>query len=608
MCGIVAQLGGRDCRPDRKLIEQMAADIRHRGPDDEGYYCDLWCGLGFRRLSILDTTSAGHQPMFDEDRRYVIVYNGELYNYKVLQAQLEQRGYTFRSHSDTEVVLKAFLEWGTSCVEKFIGMFAFIVVDLRAQSAFAARDHLGIKPLYFMKHDGSLFLASEIKCFRHVRPFELNCDALYEQFFFRYVSGRNTIFKNIFRLPAGTWIMFDKAGALTEKKYYDVTESLLSPASPVDYESVEAQLKDNIWQHTQSDVGYNVQLSGGIDSSYITAVLAGDYGQKLHTYSVTLRGYEKDESRYQNLVARQCDTDHHPYDLDGNDFAGMLPKATWHMDMPIVHTACVFLMELCRHSAENSKVILTGEGADELFGGYDRYAHITGLSSQGIAFALKRSGVRPFMIPPLWRGKGLRKLLMYDFGLYEQWSREMGPFVRLHDIEKKIPYRESVSGRFYDLPGKIFASDQTSYLGSLLERQDKMSMSMSVEARVPYCVHTMFDLVNGFSAHEKIKKSPKYILKKLAQKYFNPDFAFRRKVGFVLPYSKWLKDRRHLGRFFDLLTDTTFKQRGIYESDAVEKAIREHERGEKDHKAALMILIRFEIWHRLFIDRQAVSA
>jgi len=605
MCGIVAQFTKNMDKPDKNRVRAMAEDINHRGPDDEGFYFGGWFGLGFKRLSIIDLSYAGHQPMIDEQKRYVIVYNGELYNFTQIREELINLGYAFFSHTDTEVVLKSFIEWGPKCLIRFIGMFAFIVVDLINENVFVARDQLGIKPVYFFEDKKNILFASEIKCFRHFIRFELNESALYEQFFYKYVSGKQTIFKNIYRLSPGSYIEFDNSGIISEKRYYEVTDSLRNPKkSVINTGELEYELKASILAHTQSDVGYNIQLSGGIDSSYITAVLAKDYRQDLHTFSVALNGYEKDESPYQNIVTELYNTHHHSFNLDGKSLANIFPMATWHMDMPIIHTNCPFLMLLCKHSKKHSKVILTGEGADELFGGYQRY-NIP--FSHKLAFRLKRLGIKQWMFPSLWKFRSLKYLLSKDIGLDEQADLSENKSWKLFsNLNKQYFYREQIHNKFSDLLRIIIAQDQTVYLTSLLERQDKMSMSMSVEARVPFCMYKLFDLVNSFNPRDKISPMPKYILKKLSEKYFDSGFIYRQKTGFALPIDQWLRDKNNLGRYLDLLTDSTFRQRGFYNAKVVSKTVDSFLKNKDSTFKDLWSIVRFEVWHRIFIDKQAL--
>ena len=367
MCGFVVQLSFDGAPPDKERLSAMCADIEHRGPDGEGYFYTNWAGMGFRRLAILDPSSAADQPMVSRDEHYVLVYNGELYNFRELRRELEQGGAEFTSNGDTEVVLNAFIRWGKDCPRHFIGMFAFVVLDVKKGVAFAARDHLGIKPLYYRQVGASLLLASEIKPFRHHTRFELNTNAYYEQLCFRYVPGRQTIFEDVFRLEPGCWMEIGRNGRVQQTRYHDLSEKLAArPRTALNLGEVESVLEDSILRHTQSDVGYNVQLSGGVDSSYITAVLAGKLGTPPNTFSVTLKE-GLDEGPYQRQVAEQFGTTHSSFDFDADDLESAYLRATWHMDIPIVHVACPFLMLLCDRSRTDSKVILTGEGADELF-------------------------------------------------------------------------------------------------------------------------------------------------------------------------------------------------------------------------------------------------
>jgi asparagine synthase (glutamine-hydrolysing) len=606
MCGIVAQFSKNAQPPDTFRIKAMADDIQHRGPDDEGFYFGNWYGIGFKRLSIMDISQGGHQPMFDEEKNYLIVYNGELYNFKSIRQELIGKGYSFFSNSDTEVVLKSFIEWNKECLSKFIGMFAFIIVDLVKGKVFVARDQLGIKPLYFYQDKNNMLFASEIKCFRHFIRFELNVSALYEQFFFRYVSGRRTIFKDIHRLPPGSYIEFDKRGIISEFQYYDVTDSLLNPRKrDVDLKSVEDSLKKTIYSHTQSDVGYNVQLSGGVDSSYIVAVLSKDFNQDLNTFSCELKGHENDESKYQKYVADRFKTNHHSIELTGKDLADSLHKATWHLDIPISGGgSSPFLMLLNDYAKQNSKVILAAEGSDELFSGYDRYSIPLELTH-----ILKQFGLNEKMFPDVWKIGDVGPFISQDIDLSEQIFLTHKDHMKFFKNRgKNIGFRKEMSDNFSELLEKVIASDQTSNLQFRFEVQDKMGMASSVEVRVPFCVPHLFDLVNSFRPKDRITPVPKYILKKCAESYFDDEFIYRRKIGFHLPTASWLRDKNNFGSYFDLLTDNIFKQRGFYNSKLVAKAIDEHLKGEKDYSKSLSFIIHFEIWHRMFIDKHATSA
>jgi len=606
VCGIIAYFLKQPGDYDRLVVSAMAADIRHRGPDDEGFLFHDWFALGHRRLSVIDLSKDGRQPMFSDCKRYVIVYNGELYNFKALKQELLAKGYRFRSRTDTEVVLNAYIAWGRQCLKRFVGMFAFVIVDLKENRAFVARDPLGIKPLYYIDGGPWLALASEIKSLRHVTRFTLNPEALYEQLMYRYVSGRRTLFRDIHRVPAGSLIQVSRNGPIEFQAYYDIGEALARCSrSVLPLHEMEQRLVASIGQHTVSDVGFNIQLSGGVDSSYITAVLAREFGRQLHTFSVTLDDSIYDESPYQKAVTESCGTIHHSMAVGASDLADLLVKATWHMDMPIVHTSCVFLMALCRQARKHSKVMLTGEGADELFGGYGRY--VVALKDR-LAYRLKQFGLKPGMLPDCWKFKGLKQLLGRDLGIDAAMNMPPETLTLLQPLAKNLAYRRRVAERFPDILRKIIISDQTSYLESLLERQDRMSMAASVETRVPYCVNSLFDFVNRHDPCQKIQPLPKMVLKKICEKYFDRSFIYRPKNGFLLPQARWLRDRKSFGRYLDLLTDSTFRQRGYYDHSAVSRAVDDHLKERRDWDKELINLIKFEVWHRIFIDRQGVAA
>jgi len=599
MCGIVIQASFGENAVNKNLIHKMAKDIVHRGPDDEGYYFNSWVGIGFKRLAIIDLSDSAHQPMFDESKSYLIAFNGEIYNYKNIRYKLKALGYNFFSNSDTEVALKAFIEWGTSAFNMFEGMFAIVIYNNIKDELIVARDHLGIKPLYYYMDQKNILFSSEIKTFRHYTEFAVNKENIYEQLVYNYVSGKETIYNNIFRLLPGNYMVIKPKQNIKTFEYYNVLDNLInSTKRKIDYDIIESMLDKSIKMHTQSDVGYNVQLSGGLDSSYITAVLNKKHNQKISTFSVELPGYDKNEKRYQKLVVDKYNTSHFGHAFSDIDYAENLPKATWHMDMPIIHGAGVFLMLLCAQSFKNSKVILTGEGADELFGGYSRYK--IGQKNKFINWLQNYS----FKPNHLLKIKRIRKLLEIPIGLNEQIYHSNDRLLTLiNPMSSILDYRKNNIVPFRDAIRKIIASDQTSYLQSLLERQDKLSMAMSVESRVPYTTAKLFDYVNNLDYNAKIKPVPKQILKKIAENYYDKEFIYRGKIGFPLPYAEWLREKKSLGRYMELLIDSTFKSRGIYRSRLVSQMVDEHYYKKRDHSKYLLKLIYFEIWQRIFIDK-----
>ena len=428
---------------------------------------------------------------------------------------------------------------------------------------------------------------------------------MYEQFRYGYVSGKNTIFKNIYRLQPGKYLRVNKNGLIEENLYYDVTAGLNEmPFKEVNYPVVKNDLNESILNHTMSDVGYNIQLSGGIDSSYITAVLSKEYNQTPDTYSVTLEGYDKDESIYQRIVAEKFGTTHHSFSMSGKDMYNNFEKATWHYDIPQVHLSSIFLMLLCQHSKISSKVILTGEGSDELFGGYSSFYNKKILKYSVLNF-LQRHDKSLSLIPDISNFRKIKNSINnFIIGIDHSsfFSRDMSNFI-FNSLKDNIEYRKSVINNIDELVNKIFASFQTSYLNFLFERQDKMSMAMSVEARVPFSNRYLFDKMNRIHFSKKIRPVPKAILKKLSEQYFDKDFIYRRKIGFALPLGKWLRDKDSLKPMLDLLTDKTFRERGFYNYRNINTLIDKHLYNRQDYSKFLMNIINFEVWHRIFIDK-----
>jgi len=592
MCGFAGVISkGR--RPVPKgLVEKMGADIFHRGPDDHGYWFSHWCGLSFRRLAIIDLSDGGHQPMPDLTGRYIIVYNGELYNCSGLRKALQSEGVAFRSSSDTEVVLQAYIRWGRECLGRFLGMFAFLIIDTRAGEVFAARDHLGIKPLYYSQDKDYFYVSSEIKSLRHVMRFEINPNVLYEQFFFNYVAGPSTPFKNIHKCLPGMFMTFARNGPVKQQIYYDVTKSLNSPGIARESEflpRIEAAIKESILSHTMSDVGFNVQLSGGVDSSYITAILAKHLGFDIETFSISVNDEECDESEYQRMVSRLFSTRHHEIRVNDLMLADSLEKATWHMDIPVVHLGSVFLMLLCRQSGTRSRVILTGEGADELFGGYSRYL-------------LSGRNLLADKMKPEWlkiKSNGNSSLRAVESQFYFE-KRQMMEYFK--DLPQELAYRIGAARSQSRYRSQMLAHDQKCYLVSLLERQDKMSMASSVEARVPFCNHVLFEMVNPVSERLKFRGNmPKYILKKLGEKYLDRSLLYRRKNGLNLPINRWMS-RNPLSERLDILTDRTARERGFYNMGKIENAISRQRAGTGQNAKCLFPILLFETWMRMFID------
>tara|TARA_B100000575_G_scaffold286389_2_gene283070 strand:- start:477 stop:2276 length:1800 start_codon:yes stop_codon:yes gene_type:complete len=599
MCGFVTQICLNQTRPNKNKVASMLKLIKHRGPDSTNLKVyDRVC-LGFNRLSILDLSKAANQPMNDETGRFSIVYNGELYNFKTLQKILKLKGYTFFTASDTEVLLKSYIEWGEKCLSMFEGMFAFCIYDKQTKEVFIARDQLGIKPLYYYKSQSTIFFVSEIKALINVISLKLNYNKIGEYFRYGYIADESTLFKNVNKIPPGYFMKVFKNGNILKKKYFDIKDSFSEQSNNIDLKNIETKVNQSILDHTVSDVGFNIQLSGGLDSSYITAVLRSKLEKKVNTYSIVVDFEKENEEKYQSLVAKKFNTNHYPVHVSHNDYADLLEKATWHMDLPILHAGCPFLMHLTKFSRKTSKVILTGEGADELFGGYSRYK-LTML--QKIAYYLKKINLSKDFIPSyIPKLRGIKKIMEMDIGVDDHIiNRDISKF--LLKTKYKNNFKRNYLKNIDPWIKKIFLNDQRFYLSTLLERQDKMSMAYSVESRVPFSNITLFKVLNKINSRKKVEPSLKYLLKKISSKYFSESFINRRKNGFRLPIDKWIRKKGKMNQMLSLLTDQTFSERGLFKKKEINKMIDDHMSEKENNTKELFSILKFEIWHRLFID------
>ncbi len=602
MCGIVAVFTKKSYRVNKPVLKKIINTLNHRGPDGEGIEIKDWYGLAHKRLSIIDLKNSP-QPFNSLDNRYSLIYNGEIYNYIEIRSDLIRMGYKFKSLGDTEVIINAFDKWGVESFNIFEGMFAFILVDNIKNIAYVVRDQLGIKPLFYIETDEGIIFSSEIKAFLDIKGLTVNEKKIYEQIMYRYVSGEETIYNEVKRIKAGNYIEVNREAEKRNYEYYNHLKTFSNPKPDIDYEKIEFELNNSIIQHTRSDVGYNIQLSGGLDSSYITALLAKTTS-KIRTYSVALDSAES-EKEYQDYITKKYNTTHFELVLNENDYIKGLDKATWHMDMPIIHGACVFLMILSTLSAETSKVIITGEGADELFLGYSRYI-ISNLNKT--SELIKKLKIPPFLIPNIWKFNTLKNSLSNDqlknisiIGDIEKIEKLINSDIR--EIEFLKYQKNNLS-----FLNRLAYVDQTSYLQSLLERQDRMSMAASVESRVPFCNIKLFNILNQIKPEEKVKsKIQKRILKRISEKYFPDNFIHRKKAGFILPYNNWLNNDKGLGSFFDLLSDRKFMNQGYFNYQKVNTLINEHRSNKQDNTKILLRIIFFEIWKRKFIDSKSTN-
>jgi asparagine synthase (glutamine-hydrolysing) len=637
MCGIngIALSSRSDRRVEAGLLGRMRDVLTHRGPDDCGLFIDGSVGLGHRRLSIVDVAS-GHQPMTNEDGRLQIVYNGEVYNHADHRPGLEARGHVYRTHSDTETILHLYEEKGARCVEDLRGMFAFAIWDAHGRELFIARDRLGVKPLYYAHTpDGSLYFASEIKALleaRAVAP-EINYAALPDYLANHAPSGDETLFRGVRRLPPGHTLLW-RDGELRVEKYWDVTfagggdgngrrrseEDLIEEWSELFRTSVRLRL--------MADVPLGMFLSGGIDSSAIAAVMSQLVDEPIKTFSVAFKEREANELEYARLVAAAFGTDHHETVVSPEEFFDALPRLVWHEDEPLAHLASVPLYFVSRLAQRHVKVVLTGEGSDELLAGYARYRKTVynlalGGRYESLAPAPARRALRR-AVEAMPAGSRVRQKLERTFlclpaDLESLYFDNFAVFPRAMQRRLLTPEAVERAGTADPYAGvrrlveetdastllnRLLYADTKTYLQELLMKQDQMSMAASVESRVPFLDHRLVEFTARLPERLKLRGwTTKYVLRRAMKNLLPEAILTRPKMGFPVPFGAWLRGR-HRGVLDEYVLGERAQSRGIFDPGFVRGLAAEHVSGRRDHSSRLWSLVNFEIWLRQFVDGQ----
>lgn len=636
MCGIVGYLR---LDPDRapplppETGNAMLRTLWRRGPDDEGQWRsdDDCCWLGHRRLAVIDLQT-GKQPMQTPDGTLWVVFNGEIYNFKELRVELVALGCEFRTQSDTEVLLHGFRVWGgNALVTKLRGIFAFALYDRRRRSLFLARDHMGVKPLYWWTDGAAFVFASEIKALlAHPRIARrpVNVQGVAQFLVSRYVSRPATMFADIFRLPEATWIEVS-VGARAKPRavtYWDVRyrPKLALPLTDA-VEQLDTVLKETVEAQLIADVPVGVQLSGGVDSSVVTAMMANlqrERGVKnpIATFSVGFDVTGFSELPYARLVAERYGTDHHEILVTCDQFARELPFLSWLYDEPLGEPPAVPTYFMCRRAKQDVTVMLCGEGADEQFGGYLKYvfeelskfvdwlphnvregvlrsaARLLPVQARRVRTILENLAVthRPARLAA-WYGaldSGTQRALLAD-GFGEQAGVAFAQTFEalLADCDSDDSIEQSL---YCDIHSRL--------VDHLLIKGDRMSMAAGIEARVPFLDPRVVEYAARLPRVYKVDgTATKIILKKLAERYVPKELIYRRKVGFNLPLSKWFVGPLR-GLVENLLLSEACLTRGYWKPDALRSLVNEHLNGKVDREQGIWVLLALECWHRLFID------
>lgn len=555
MCGFAAFFA-----PNRRfapsLLDSAERDLLHRGPDSGGRSEGEGYALVFRRLSIVDERSVADQPMTDEQTGTILVFNGEIYNHTELRRTLEGLGHRFRTRSDTESILIGYRQWGRAVVERLEGMYAFVLIDRANGVAVAARDPYGIKPLYVTRAKGYVGIASEARPLLRLTPAQADADTVLELLVYGFAAGDNSNLRDIERVPGGTLLEIAlDGGEIRRHRFFDPLAMLDAPdtlSADRAVEEAQAAIERSVADHLMSDVGYTMELSGGVDSSLVAALAAKRTPGGLKSFGLKLpEGDPHDESPWREQVVVAHGLNHEEIPITAQDFADALPRAVKHMEGPVPHGGCVLLMLLCDRARHTSKVILTGEGADEFFGGYERYSNWRKLALQESVARLPFASLLPDR-PPF---RGIRRFAGRDVAVDASVYVDPRVFEEMAGRRiERLEARTGASARFGDFLTRVYAVDRIAYLDSLLLRQDKMSMAASVEARVPF-VH--LPLARVIDRIPRRVLSPggetKPILKRIAEKYLPQALVRRRKIGLTLGYRDWFRDPRGLGRYLEWL-------------------------------------------------------
>jgi asparagine synthase (glutamine-hydrolysing) len=605
------------------VLRAMAGAMVHRGPDDEGFHSDGALGLAFRRLSIIDL-ERGAQPISNEDGSVWSVLNGEIYNYMELRESLERKGHRFKTNADSEVIPHLYEEYGSSFVERLRGMFAIGLWDAGRRRLLAVRDRLGIKPLYYCDRGGSFAFASEIKALLAdgVAGREVDLQALSDYVTFRYVPAPSTMFKGIFKVPPGHVVTVDDSGPRTDR-YWDFDFEARADGDERDLEErLRVMLRDCVRMRLMSDVPLGALLSGGIDSSMIVAVMSELTDSPVKTFSV---GFESagplSELPYAKAVSERFGTDHYEIVVGYDDLVQHLPRLVWQQDEPVTEPAAIPTYMVSLLARRHVVVVLTGEGADELFAGYPQY----GLESWAGRYQRIPGPFRDRLIRPLVSSLpfAFRRLKVVERSLStaseaDRWSSWFAGF---SGREKESLLSGDLSAAVDDLTGErvfeshvsrlrtahpvekmLYADTKVWLPDDLLMKMDKMSMAASLEARVPYLDHELVEFAASLPLGMKLEGlQGKGILRKLARDVLPKEIIKRKKVGFVVPINVWF--RRGLKPLLDgMLLSERAIGRGYFERDYLRKLVREHTEGRVDHRRELWTLVNLELWMRTFID------
>ncbi len=630
MCGIAGiwdfksqNQNGRDINP--KILEQMNQVQVHRGPDDGGYFFDAGIALAHRRLSIIDI-STGQQPLYSQDKSVVIVFNGEIYNFQEIRNRLIQKGHKFQTHSDTEVIVCAWQEWGKACVEQLRGMFAFAIWDTKKKCLFIARDRLGIKPLYYAwLNNGQFIFGSELKVLMAHPEFkkELDFYATEEYFALGYIPEPRTIYKNVFKLSPGYTLTLapgDSKEQLTQ--YWDIPFKPLPVMSEQEVsEELIQRLKEAVDIRMISEVPLGAFLSGGVDSSAVVALMAELQNDPVNTCAIGFDVKAFNESQYAAQVAEQYHTNHHLDTVDAEDFS-LIDKLANLYDEPYADSSAMPTYRVCQLARKRVTVALSGDGGDETFAGYRRYRwHMNEERLRSLFPSSIRPGLFGFLgsvypkadwAPKIFRAKTTFQALARDpiegyFHNFSILTDQLRQSIYSPRMQSELQgynaievFRKHAQNSPTDDPLSLvqYLDMKTYLVGDILTKVDRASMAHSLEVRVPILDHKFIEWSSGLPSNIKLKgQEGKYIFKKSLQSHLSKDILYRKKMGFAVPLEKWFRGPLKQ-RVKDSLEGELMSDCGLFNSQTIHTIVDQHQSGLRDHSAAIWSLLMYEAFLR----------
>ncbi len=613
MCGICGIVRLQNSKPiERDTLLQMRDSLIHRGPDDAGIYNDAKAWLGSRRLSIIDLSPNGHMPMRSTNGRYIIVYNGEVYNFRQLRGQLEQKGVHFRSGTDTEVLLNLYIERGPAMLPLCHGMFALAIWDRQEQTLFAARDRLGIKPFFYAIHQGAFYFASEPKAlFAAGVPAQFNPDTWPELLLFRYVSGQRTPYQRIHRLLPGHYLLI-KNDALQSRCWWSLADSqpgLAASESPqIIADHFEEMFNDSVAQRRISDVPVGVLLSGGLDSSSVAATLAAQAGRDVASFTIRFANPRYDEGFWAKEVAKKWQLNYHERLVTPPEIPVLLEEATRLLDEPLAHGNDIHLLAIARLAKPHVTVLLSGEGADETMGGYGRYRifllpwllRLGGLA-HWLARLVPAGGSPQRALQILAQPTAQARLLFSSAGLFPADAPLQNGAVAAPEYRQAVINRAAL---LYTEPVRqLMYYEQSTYLQSLLDRNDRMTMGASIECRVPFLDHRLVEWLATLPTRAFFEGSRgKSILRQAMKSQLPPAVLQHKKWGFTVPWAAYFRETPSLRAWIQQLPQMDIIKNAPLYQPAVAQTVNQFLAGNNRHTSLVRQLVFISLWQAVCLE------